>query len=107
MFNLLKKIPALSPEETALKVGKEGVGFIDVRTVHEYQGGHARGAKNIPLDVLEERVNELQVFEEVYIICQSGGRSASAVEYLRPLGINAVNVSGGTTMWKLVGLAME
>ncbi|MBP9727891.1 MAG: rhodanese-like domain-containing protein [Candidatus Moranbacteria bacterium] len=107
MFNFLKKIPELSPYETSVKVGKSGVGFIDVRTEQEYKSGHARGAKNIPLDELSGREGELQAFDEVYIICQSGGRSASAVEHLLPQGINAINVSGGTTMWKLVGLAME
>jgi rhodanese-related sulfurtransferase len=107
MLDFLNKTPALSPHETVMKIGKNTVGFIDVRTEREYAGGHARGAQNIPLDVLGDRESELHVFEEVYVICQSGGRSASAVEYLRSLGINAINVTGGTTMWKLVGLAME
>lgn len=107
MFNLLKEIPALPPQEVAIKVQSARVGFVDVRTEREYQGGHAKNTKNIPLDVLVERESELKHFDEVYVICQSGGRSAEAVEYLRAQGINAINVSGGTTMWKLVGLPME
>lgn len=107
MFNLFKKISDLSPAEVAPKIGRPGVGFIDVRTESEYRDGHARGAKNIPLDTIEGRVDEVQIFDEVYVICQSGGRSAQAVEYLSSKGINAINVTGGTTLWRLVGLAME
>lgn len=107
MFNLFKKIPALPPAEVATKIGKPGIGFIDVRTESEYRGGHACGAKNIPLDMLEGGIEGLESFEEIYVICQSGGRSAQAVEYLSTQGINAINVTGGTTLWHLVGLAME
>jgi rhodanese-related sulfurtransferase len=107
MFNFSEKIPALSPQEVAIKVRGNIVGFIDVRTEREYRSGHAKNTKNIPLDVLVGREGELKHFDEVYVICQSGGRSAEAVEHLRAQGINAINVSGGTTMWKLVGLAMD
>jgi rhodanese-related sulfurtransferase len=107
MFDFFKKTPAASPQEASIRVVKKGILFIDVRTEREYNGGHARGAKNIPLDTLDERVGELKNFDEIYVICQSGGRSASAVKYLRSQGIPAINVSGGTIMWKLAGLAME
>ncbi len=107
MFHFFKQAASLSPQEAAMKIQEPGAGFIDVRTVREYAGGHARGAKNIPLDTLEERIEEVRSFEKVYVICQSGGRSSEAVGYLSSQGIHAINVSGGTTMWKLLGLAMQ
>lgn len=107
MFNFFKDSSALSPQEVAAKIGQGGIGFIDVRTEAEYRGGHARGATNIPLDQLAGREGELKSFTEVYVICRSGGRSAEAVEYLRGQGINAFNVSGGTAIWSVSGLAME
>lgn len=107
MFNFSKETPALSPQDVAEKLAENNVGFIDVRTEEEYKSGHAKNAQNIPLDTLEGREDELKGFDTVYVICRSGGRSDQAVLYLRSQGINAINVSGGTIIWKLVGLAME
>lgn len=86
---------------------KDGALLLDVRTEAEYAGGHAKGAMHIPLDELEERAGELKGASEVYVICQSGGRSAQAVNYLTAEGVNAINVAGGTRAWRSDGLPME
>ncbi len=108
MLSFFKKdVPSLSPQDMATKLSRSSVGFIDVRTKEEYSDGHARGTRNIPLDTLTGHEGELKHFEEVYVICRSGARSAQAVEYLRAQGINAFNVSGGTNIWQVVGLPMD
>ena len=107
MLHFFKKNTQLSPQEIFDVVQKQGIGFIDVRTVSEYCSGHAKYAKNIPLETLSDSIDTLCMFDEVYIICQSGGRSAQAVAYLQSKSIRAHNVSGGTSVWKLLGLAME
>ena len=45
--------------------------------------------------------------QPVYIICQSGGRSAQATQYLEAVGHNAVNVTGGTAAWIWAQLPTE
>jgi rhodanese-related sulfurtransferase len=107
MFHLFQHIPAVTPREAMSSVVTAHAVLIDVRTAREYQSGHAAGARHIPLENVGEYVEELKQKKEVYVICQSGGRSAEAVLFLCKQGINAINITGGTTLWKLDGLAME
>lgn len=77
----------------------DGAVILDVRQPHEYEEAHVPGAVLVPLDELPERVAEVPTGEPLYVICERGGRSAKAVEYLRPQGFDAVNVAGGTSAW--------
>ncbi len=79
---------------------------IDVREVYEYVAGHAPTAVNIPLSELVERVAEVPRVGEVYIICESGGRSAQACQWLAGQGVTAINVLGGTSAWRSAGLPL-
>ncbi len=82
--------------------------LVDVRTAGEYGSGHVPGAKNIPLDTLASRIGELGSAEqEVYVICQSGGRSARASATLASKGLRPVDVKGGTGAWKAAGYPVE
>jgi rhodanese-related sulfurtransferase len=40
----------------------------------------------------------------VLCICRSGARSASAAEFLRRQGVDAVNLEGGMQAWAAFGL---
>lgn len=42
------------------KYQHEHLDLIDVREVHEFQAGHAPGAKNLPLSTLEQGHKELK-----------------------------------------------
>ncbi|MGE7763050.1 rhodanese-like domain-containing protein [Peribacillus sp. NPDC097895] len=75
--------------------------FIDVRTPNEYRGKHIKGFKNIPLNELGKRAQELSKDKEVVVICQSGMRSSSASKALKKLGFTEVtNVKGGMSSWR-------
>lgn len=65
--------------------------IIDVRTPGEYQGGHAPGSRNIPLDQLEVRLPELDRTRPVILCCATGSRSGMATQWLRALGYDASN----------------
>lgn len=76
-----------------------GVGavIIDVRTNFEYSSGHIKGSKNIPLDTIRSRVEEIKAWgKPVIVVCHSGTRSGTAAAYLHSMGVQAVN--GGS--WK-------
>ena len=81
------------------KYQNENLDLIDVREVHEFQAGHAPGAKNLPLSILEQGYKELKSDQEYYIICQGGGRSATACQFLRTQGLTVTNVEGGMNHW--------
>ncbi len=85
----------------------DGITLIDVREEHEYITGHAPTAKNVPLSRFVDRVDEVPRDQTVYIICESGGRSAQAVQWLDGQGFDAVNVEGGTAAWRSAGLPIE
>ena len=103
-----RSVPTVSPAEAAQKVLAANVGFIDVRSPAEYKSGHATGATNYPLGELgSAQVEKLRPLTEVYVICQSGGRSATATSTLVAAGINAFSVAGGTSAWKSLGLPIS
>ena len=90
------------------QISEQNVAFVDVRTRGEYTSGHAKGAINMPLDSFSDAdIAKLKQYADVYVICQSGGRSAAATKALKSSGVNATNVSGGTSAWRSQGLPME
>lgn len=83
------------------------VRLIDVRTPVEFAEVHAEGAQLMPLDQLDPQtlMRDGSADEPLYVICQSGGRAAKAVEKFRAAGFNnVVNVQGGTAAWQRAGL---
>ncbi|MET8893881.1 rhodanese-like domain-containing protein [Streptomyces albogriseolus] len=76
-----------------------GAVVVDVRNGGEYRSGHVPGARSAPLPHLPLILGELPKDRPVYVICQSGGRSAQATSLLRDLGHDAHSVSGGTAAW--------
>lgn len=77
----------------------EKLNVIDVREVAEYQGGHIPGSVNMPLSLLEFRMNELSKNTPYIINCLSGGRSAQATMFLESQGYDVTNMNGGMMAW--------
>jgi rhodanese-related sulfurtransferase len=66
-----------------------------VREPAEFTFGHVKGAVNIPLGELRERMNELPQNKEILTYCAVGQRSYYASRALRLNKFNARNISGG------------
>ncbi len=94
-------IKTISPEEV-LKMIDEGkeINIIDVRQPEEVATGKISIAQNIPLGLLEFRMNELDKDLEYIMVCRSGGRSAQATMFLEEQGYQAVNMNGGMLAWE-------
>ncbi len=76
-------------------VGSAGQ-LIDVRQPDEVAEGTLPGARNIPLDTLGDRLDELDRSRPVIVLCRSGGRSTQACELLVGAGFgDVVNLAGG------------
>jgi len=81
---------------------------IDVRTPREFASGHVPGAINVPLDELDARIAEVGgEGDEVVVICEVGGRSATAAKRLAAKGLKPIDVPGGTAAWRRAGLPLE
>jgi rhodanese-related sulfurtransferase len=91
----------ISAHEAAQMIQKENVVVLDVRTEEEYASGHIPGAILLPLQQLQERMNELKKDETYIIVCRSGNRSAQASQLLVKEGFkNIYNMTGGMSEWK-------
>ncbi len=74
-----------------------GAVIIDVRCSAEFEAGHVRGAKNIPLNDLNAGVKQFKKNQPIIVCCASGIRSASGKSMLKSSGFSAVYNGGG---WK-------
>jgi NADPH-dependent 2,4-dienoyl-CoA reductase/sulfur reductase-like enzyme/rhodanese-related sulfurtransferase len=77
--------------------------LLDVRTEYEFRKGTLKGAINIPLDSLRDRLNELDKNKPVYVFCQVGLRGYVASRILMQKGFDKVyNLSGGYRLYMMV-----
>ncbi len=88
--------------------GKNPILMLDVREEDEFRGhlGHIEGAYHIPLDEMEERMDELTSFKhsEIITICRSGGRSLTAAAKLINEAFEDVkSLRGGMIAWNSRG----
>ena len=95
---------AISAELLRSKLKTESnIGVIDVRTTQEFNGpmGNIPGSLSIPLTDIGNKIDFIKSknFDEVYVICLSGSRSAFAVNTLNKNGVEAQNVQGGMGAW--------
>jgi len=78
-----------------------GAVIIDVRTKGEYSQGAIPGSKNIPLQVITGKLNEIKKLNKpVITCCASGMRSGSAASILKAQGIEAINGGGWLSLSK-------
>ena len=94
-------VKTVTVDELADKLQRGKVVLIDVREPYEFAAGRVKGAVNIPLGQLADKVARFDPHAETYVICQSGHRSATAVRRLERSGFdNAFSVKGGTSTWR-------
>ena len=87
-----------------------GAAVFDVREPDEYAEVRIPGAVLVPLAAVPEAVEEFRAAatgQAVCVVCAVGGRSGQAVGFLRSLGVDAVNVAGGTNAWHQSGRPVE
>ncbi|MDP2790491.1 MAG: rhodanese-like domain-containing protein [Rectinemataceae bacterium] len=73
-----------------------GASVVDVRTVDEFGDGHYPKAKNIPVNEIVARMNEIGPRDKpVIVYCASGARSALAAKLLKANGFTDVMNAGG------------
>ncbi len=73
---------------------KQGAQIVDVRSEAEFAYEHKDGSINIPLDLLKNRMNELDNTKPIILCCASGSRSAIAKSTLMANGFKNVHNAG-------------
>ncbi len=76
--------------------------ILDVRTPAEFNQGHLKGARLIPVQDLEDRLDELAHLKDrpILVYCRSGRRSVLASKILSRDGFTRIfNMKGGVRAW--------
>ena len=95
-----ERSPGISVEEFERELkGEVKLQIIDVRTKEEFENFSLPQVKgrNIPLNELQGRIEELDPQSPIYLLCQSGKRSDMAVRMLGELNpeLELYNIKGG------------
>ena len=91
-------------------INREKAVVIDICEASEFATGHVGGAKNVPLNQLEDKLPSVVKNKglPVILVCQSGARSSRAVAIAKKLGYDkAQSLSGGLTAWRAANLSVE
>jgi rhodanese-related sulfurtransferase len=97
----------IDPAEAQEMVRQRRAVLVDVRERHEWQSGHAQGARHIPLGSLTERAGELPANRPLVTVCASGMRSRRAAGLLAAVGHEVYNLRGGMHAWAAAGLPVR
>ena len=94
----------ITPQDLdALRQRSEPAVLLDVRRSDEVATAAIAGAVHIPLDELEERVDELDPTKETIVYCHHGVRSLTATAFLRQRGFDKVkSLAGGIDRWSVL-----
>jgi rhodanese-related sulfurtransferase len=83
--------------------------IVDVREPAEFDAGHLRDAKNIPLSEFDKRIGELEKSKSrtIIVVCQTGARADRAAVQLAKAGFeDVVSLDGGVAAWQAAGLPL-
>jgi rhodanese-related sulfurtransferase len=89
----------ITPAEAYAKL-QQGAFILDVRTQDEFNESHIKGSTLIPLDELQDRLDEVPKDKEIVVVCRSGRRSQLGASILQKAGFTQVsNMNGGLQAW--------
>jgi len=98
-MGLLSMLGLGGKTESVKEFVDKGAIIIDVRTPGEFQGGHIKGSKNIPLNTIENQIESIKKLNKpVIACCASGMRSSQATSILKSNGIDVINGGGWSSL---------
>lgn len=102
----LDPIPAA---ELLERVKQDLVTVLDVRPKEEFDAGHVQGAINIPIEELEQHLQQFDPEQEIVAYCRGPHciLAFDAVAQLREKGFLARRLENGYPEWKVAGLPTE
>ena len=111
MFGLGPQVPQIDAMDvySQIKKGSNAV-IIDVRTAGEVEKGKIKGSIHIPLDQIEDLIQDKIPNKEktLYVYCLSGSRSAQAVLMMQQMGYEKVfSMKSGLLSWRSHNFPLE
>jgi rhodanese-related sulfurtransferase len=96
-------IKQLSAIELKTKLqDKERLTLLDVREPNEFEFTHIDSSVLIPLNQIPQRLREIDMEQEVVLICHHGMRSMQAANFLTQVGFRKIsNLVGGIDAWSI------
>lgn len=105
MFEMFKNAMGFGDSIDYKELKEEGAIVLDVRSSMEFKDGHYQKAVNIPLDQLEQKLNQLKDKDKpILTCCVSGARSGTAKRILESKGFTKV-YNGGN--WNNLGQKLQ
>jgi len=104
MLGLFKNMFGGSDSQQLSETIKDGAYLVDVRTPGEFAHGSVKGAINIPLNSLPQKLAQFKGKKNIVVFCQSGGRSGMAKQILEQNGFSNTINGGG---WRQVDRVMK
>ena len=97
------EVEVIDGTELRARLERGDVVVIDVRPPEEYESGHIAGAKSIPIEELEQRLDEVPKDREVVAYCRGPfcAYAHEAVRRLRKAGVDASRLEEGWPEWRL------
>ncbi len=102
-------LEAVSREQLRQRLANPSTVVLDVRPVLEYRQGHIAGARSIPVDELQARLEELDPAHEIVAYCRGPYCvfADEAVTLLRARGFTAVRYEEGYPEWAAADLPVD
>jgi rhodanese-related sulfurtransferase len=101
---------SLTAQGAVQLINRQRAVVVDVREPDEFAAGHVTGAKNVPLNQLEQKLPTTVKNKTLplLLVCATGGRAQRAVAMAKKLGYEqAQAVAGGLKSWKDANLPVE
>lgn len=104
----IASIESITAQDFSQQNQQKPTNLLDVREKTEYNSQHVKGAMNIPLRTLHQKVSEIPKQVPFYVHCLAGYRSVIAISILKSRGIhNLVNIEGGFKAMKETSLELS
>ncbi len=81
---------------------KSSTQIIDVRPEFSFNNGHIKGAINIPLVEINDRLEEIDKDKKILVYCQTSITSYNTERILKNLGYEVYNLDGGYTYYSVI-----
>ena len=92
----LEQIEQITATDIAQRVQNESLNILDVRKPSEWEAEHLEGVPNLPLDYLNDHMDEIDANQTYYAHCAGGYRSVIFNSILKARGYhNIVDIAGG------------
>jgi rhodanese-related sulfurtransferase len=101
---------ALSPNAAVQLINREKAVVIDVSEAEEFATGHVGGAKNIPVNDIETKLDKAVKNKALplILVCATGARASRVQAVAKKLGFDNTHVlAGGLKAWRDANLPIE